>query len=303
MQPASSLLSDSNLASAAMPQLAGNSRQGFGLVVSTSCRASGWVISSSTLGFKGSLYDGDAGSRSPGKERDTESGNDYFEARYYSSAQEEPVPYAKLSDPQSLNLYAYVHNNPLSMIDPDGHGWWSDYWQKVGNNFKYGEFVINAQLPAAFASERSWLIQNAAANQSAITALQGASNQQVNQLFSGYRSQISTALGEASPLSADPRNYSLVAGALLYPGGDFSNVRGGADPAARGPSLFDNPAKIPPRFNVVNPVTEEMLGPNLQAVPRGQQGHFEVVPRESGVPPQTFLEWLGKILSRAEPIE
>ncbi|HEX4031636.1 MAG TPA: RHS repeat-associated core domain-containing protein [Terracidiphilus sp.] len=54
-----------------------------------------------------------------GKERDTESGNDYFGARYYSSAigrfmtpdwaaQTEPIPYAKLDDPQSLNLYAYV---------------------------------------------------------------------------------------------------------------------------------------------------------------------------------------------------
>ena len=59
-----------------------------------------------------------------GKERDTESGNDYFGARYYASsmgrfmspdwsAKEEPVPYAKLDDPQSLNLYAYVRNNPL----------------------------------------------------------------------------------------------------------------------------------------------------------------------------------------------
>jgi RHS repeat-associated protein len=67
-----------------------------------------------------------------GKERDTESGNDYFEARYYSSsmgrfmspdwsAKEEPVPYAVLSDPQSLNLYAYVRNNPLVRIDADGH--------------------------------------------------------------------------------------------------------------------------------------------------------------------------------------
>ena len=67
-----------------------------------------------------------------GKERDTESGNDYFEARYYSSAmgrfmspdwsaQEEPVPYAKLDNPQSLNLYAYVLNNPLTSEDPDGH--------------------------------------------------------------------------------------------------------------------------------------------------------------------------------------
>jgi len=67
-----------------------------------------------------------------GKERDTESGNDYFEARYYSSsmgrfmsadwsAKVEPVPYAKLGNPQSLNLYAYVLNNPLSKVDKDGH--------------------------------------------------------------------------------------------------------------------------------------------------------------------------------------
>src|ERR1700726_1320401 len=58
-----------------------------------------------------------------GKERDAESGNDYFGARYYSSAMGRwlspdwsakvmPVPYAKLGDPQTLNLYAYVGNNP-----------------------------------------------------------------------------------------------------------------------------------------------------------------------------------------------
>jgi RHS repeat-associated protein len=67
-----------------------------------------------------------------GKERDTESGNDYFGARYYASsmgrfmspdwsAKQEPVPYAKLDNPQSLNLYVYVLNNPLLHIDADGH--------------------------------------------------------------------------------------------------------------------------------------------------------------------------------------
>ena len=67
-----------------------------------------------------------------GKERDTESGNDYFGARYYASsmgrfmspdwsAKAEPVPYAKLGNPQSLNLYSYMLNNPLSGVDPDGH--------------------------------------------------------------------------------------------------------------------------------------------------------------------------------------
>jgi RHS repeat-associated protein len=67
-----------------------------------------------------------------GKERDTESGLDYFGARYYASgmgrfmspdwaAKAEPVPYSKLDDPQTLNLYSYVRNNPLSGVDPDGH--------------------------------------------------------------------------------------------------------------------------------------------------------------------------------------
>jgi RHS repeat-associated protein len=71
-------------------------------------------------------------SRSTGKERDSESGNDYFEARYYSSAMGRfmspdwsakvmPVPYAKLGDPQRLNLYAYVMNNPMIRFDRDGH--------------------------------------------------------------------------------------------------------------------------------------------------------------------------------------
>ncbi|MGJ5817974.1 RHS repeat domain-containing protein [Paludibaculum fermentans] len=69
-----------------------------------------------------------------GKMRDYESGLnlDYFGARYLSSAQgrwtspdwsavPQPVPYADLTDPQTLNLYGYVRNNPLSGIDPDGH--------------------------------------------------------------------------------------------------------------------------------------------------------------------------------------
>ena len=66
------------------------------------------------------------------KERDTESGNDYFGARYLSSSMgrflspdwstnPSNIPYAVFSNPQSLNLYAYVYNNPLTNVDLDGH--------------------------------------------------------------------------------------------------------------------------------------------------------------------------------------
>ncbi len=71
-------------------------------------------------------------SKYTGKERDAESGLDYFGARYYGSAlgrwtspdwsaKPEPVPYADLGNPQSLNQYSYVLNNPLGRADADGH--------------------------------------------------------------------------------------------------------------------------------------------------------------------------------------
>ena len=78
MEQPSSAFSTGVPALTAIPQPAGNSRQGFGLQASTSCLGSGFPISSNTLGLSTSLYDSDAGSRSTGKERDTESGNDYF---------------------------------------------------------------------------------------------------------------------------------------------------------------------------------------------------------------------------------
>jgi RHS repeat-associated protein len=66
-----------------------------------------------------------------GKERDAETGLDYFGARYYSNglgrfitpdwaAKAAAVPYADFGNPQSLNLYRYP-SNPETFADTDGH--------------------------------------------------------------------------------------------------------------------------------------------------------------------------------------
>lgn len=67
-----------------------------------------------------------------GKKRDTETGNDDFGARFYRSnigrwmsadwsSVPAPVPYANLTNPQTLNLYAMVSDNPETFADLDGH--------------------------------------------------------------------------------------------------------------------------------------------------------------------------------------
>jgi RHS repeat-associated protein len=72
-----------------------------------------------------------------GKQRDTESNLDDFGARYFSSqwgrwmspdwaATPQAVPHANLANPQSLNLYAYVNNDPVGGEDPDGHAVYFD---------------------------------------------------------------------------------------------------------------------------------------------------------------------------------
>lgn len=65
--------------------------------------------------------------RFTGKERDAETGLDYFGARHYGArlgrfTSVDPVVAIEksLSDPQGWNRYAYARNRPLTNVDPDG---------------------------------------------------------------------------------------------------------------------------------------------------------------------------------------
>jgi RHS repeat-associated protein len=117
---------------AALPSLVQEPRLGFSNSTQEQYPACGFVISSTALGLLAPVYDNRIRSRCTGKERDTESGLDYFGARYYASnmgrfmspdwsAKEDPVPYSSFDNPQSLNLFSYVLNNPLVKNDKDGH--------------------------------------------------------------------------------------------------------------------------------------------------------------------------------------
>lgn len=66
--------------------------------------------------------------RFTGQERDPETGVYYYGGRYYDNSIGRflsPDPYVQEPEnPQSLNRYTYVLNNPVSYVDPSGHFWW-----------------------------------------------------------------------------------------------------------------------------------------------------------------------------------
>jgi len=92
--------------------------------------AGGWPLSSDTFypfGQEAALSSSVNHYKFTGKERDTESGLDYFGARYLSSSMGRfmsPDPdtgtLIHILNPQRWNMYAYALNNPLTMTDPTG---------------------------------------------------------------------------------------------------------------------------------------------------------------------------------------
>jgi RHS repeat-associated protein len=105
------------------------------------------------------------------KERDAETGLDYFGARYFASVQgrfTSPDDFTKdsdVSDPQSWNKYVYVRNNPLRYIDPSGEK--ATVTIETDEEHKRGKITIKASI-ALWTDKKSGLskedLQKAAAS-------------------------------------------------------------------------------------------------------------------------------------------
>ncbi|MFY9553175.1 MAG: RHS repeat-associated core domain-containing protein, partial [Blastocatellia bacterium] len=90
------------------------------------------------------------------KERDNESGLDYFLARYYSSAQgrftsaDEPFVGQDRKDPQSWNLFTYARNNPLLYVDRTGNDYVLYQYDKDGKVINTYQVRDLAALPKGY---------------------------------------------------------------------------------------------------------------------------------------------------------
>jgi RHS repeat-associated protein len=89
-------------------------------------------------------------SKFTGKERDSESGNDYFGARYYASTMgrwmsPDPINLtsARLLNPaNTLNKYVYGANNPLKYLDKDGEDITIFYRPPNGSPTDFGHIML-----------------------------------------------------------------------------------------------------------------------------------------------------------------
>ena len=98
-----------------------------------------------------------------GKERDAETGLDYFGARYMSAAQgrfTSPDPLlasGRSAEPQTWNRYHYAGNNPLRYVDPDGLDYYDQNGNRIGTDGGTNDYVVTdaAQIAAIRQNNRT----------------------------------------------------------------------------------------------------------------------------------------------------
>ncbi len=99
-----------------------------------------------------------------GQELDAASGLYYYRARWYDPSLGRFIQADTLvpapGNPQSLNRYAYVYNNPLKYTDPSGHdpldNAWQSEFQRVHGREPAAEDILIRLFSIAFPDEWDW---------------------------------------------------------------------------------------------------------------------------------------------------
>jgi RHS repeat-associated protein len=235
-------------------QLSEKSHRGFEGIKAALYLGSTGVKSNTAVGMQLRLRRNGIGSRSSGKERDAETGLDYFGARYFSSPQgrfTSPDPLmasAHVADPQSWNRYAYAGNNPLKYTDPLGlfpsPAYNCSETQKNCLNDDQRRILENSQVKIGdetYSGQALWDYYNGQGKKG--EAIQNAFVNVTDSLGSIKLGDGSTALSQVSSVTAlEPdrikanisgsvydsisqnKNFESVSGAL-HPGFDFASFK------------------------------------------------------------------------------
>ena len=202
------------------------------------------------------MYDG-VRQQFTGKERDNETGLDYFGARYYSSVQgrftsvDPVIDFKKnISEPQGWNQYQYVLNNPLRYVDPNG--------QEPQDSFELNQNRdIQALLNHQITEKEYWDRANARAAGAAVGAAVVAA------VLVGR--QIGAALLVWAAINPD--KVAQIASVLQETAGGPPGIISGVGAASRGEwSIAQKLAAehSEPDFNLVHPTA--MLGREMEYV-------------------------------------
>ena len=219
---------------------------------------SGQVVESHDYDVFGQEVNPQAGTQAPqpkrfaGKERDTETGWDYFGARYYGSkigrfTTTDPAYtwQENLVDPQRWNRYAYARNNPLRYVDPDGRAVWDTVggWANaVGSNFFLGlgrtdpyhpDFAQGQAMGDKFSLGLSMAEMNVATGGGAVLALPSGGTVAIPAVALGAHSigQAAAATYNLSKNSGDLGSIYKVPGSATTSGKPYVGRHNKPDPA------------------------------------------------------------------------
>ena len=241
--------------------------------------------------------------RFTGKERDAESDLDDFGARYFSSsmgrwmtpdwsARPTTVPYAEFGDPQSLNLYLYVRNDPVSVADVDGH---------FEDNADPDHPIKPPDNPTQQAQSQGWSLswQVSASASFLGQELKGVADATITPVVSAVEHPVDTVKGLANAVahpvqtaqniansgvgtvkaaaSGDPRAIGQVVATVATVAYAAENVR---------PQLYENAGGG--GVNILNtPTTGSRIGLDVHGIPEAGgavRPHIDITIKKPGVP-------------------